>query len=66
MSYRCLTKVTKDENGKEAVSCIYFGTEKCRIHKGVNGCGECNVFAAIINQLHVFEEIIKLNESEGD
>lgn len=55
--YTRLTKTTTVE-GRECVSCIFHGTEMCRIHKGISDCGHCDVFAAILNQLHAFENII--------
>lgn len=55
--YTRLTKTTTIE-GRECVSCIFHGTEMCRIHKGISDCGHCDVFAAILNQLHAFENII--------
>lgn len=55
--YTRLTKTTIIE-GRECVSCIFHGTEMCRIHKGISDCGHCDVFAAILNQLHAFEEVI--------
>ena len=55
--YTRLTKtITIGE--RECVSCIYYGTEQCRIHKGIPSCIHCDVFAAILNQLHGFENII--------
>ncbi len=54
--YTRLTKTTTAE-GRECVSCIYYGTERCRIHKGISDCNHCEVFAAILNQLHAFEDI---------
>ena len=55
--YTRLTKTITVE-GRECVSCIFHGTEACRIHKGISDCGHCDVFAAILNQLHAFENII--------
>ena len=55
--YTRLTKTTIIE-GRECVSCIFHGTEMCRIHKGISDCGHCDVFAAILNQLHAFEEVV--------
>ena len=55
--YARLTKTTTIE-GRECVSCIFYGTEMCRIHKGISDCGHCDVFAAILNQLHTLENII--------
>lgn len=61
--YTKLTKVVHVE-GHECVACICYGTEMCRIHNGAMHCGECEVFAAILNQLHAFETI--LNEDLED
>ena len=57
--YTKLTKVVKLDDGRECVACAFFGTEKCHIHKKNDnaGCGCCEVFAAILNQLHTFEDI---------
>ena len=55
--YTKLTKITTVE-GRECVSCIYHGTEMCRIHSGIANCSQCEVFAAILNQLYMFEEIL--------
>lgn len=55
--YTRLTKIITVEE-RECVTCIYYGTEMCRIHKGVSDCGHCDVLAAILNQLHIFENII--------
>lgn len=55
--YTKLTKLVHEE-GHECVACIYYGTEMCRIHNGVMNCGDCEVFAAILNQLHAFESIL--------
>lgn len=54
------TRLTKTINieGREYVSCIFYGTDLCRIHKGISDCGHCDVFAAILNQLHIFENMI--------
>lgn len=54
--YTRLTKTISIE-GRECVTCIYYGTEMCRIHKGIPDCNHCDVLAAILNQLHAFEEI---------
>lgn len=55
--YTRLTKtVTVKE--RECVACVYHGTKMCRIHKGIPDCSHCEVFAAILNQLHAFENII--------
>lgn len=55
--YTRLTKTVTVEE-RECVTCIYHGTEMCRIHKGIPDCSHCEVFAAILNQLHAFENII--------
>ena len=55
--YTRLTKVNII-NGQECVSCIHHGTELCRIHKGATNCGNCDVLAAILNQLYELENII--------
>lgn len=60
------TRLTKTINvdGRDCVSCIYCGTEKCRIHSGLLSCMQCDVFAAILNQLHALEDII-CEEQQG-
>ena len=55
--YTKLTKVVKDESGRECVTCIGYGTPACHIHSGGIGCAQCPLMAAILNQLHTFEEI---------
>lgn len=55
--YNKLTKIVKVE-GRECVACINYGTEMCHIHKGHPDCIHCPMFAAILNQLYAFEEII--------
>lgn len=59
MKYQSLTKVV-EINGNKCVTCAYFGTPKCLIHKGesIPDCTHCDVMGAILNQLHAFEEII--------
>lgn len=55
--YTRLTKViTVGE--RECVSCAYHDTQMCHIHKGTPDCSHCEVFAAILNQLNAFEEIV--------
>lgn len=55
-NYKPLTKIIKTDDGVEKVACRFYGTEQCRsIH--TNGCVGCPVMAAILNQLHIFEEI---------
>ncbi len=54
MKYLPLTKIIKTEEGQECVACSFFDTEKCQIHN----CAKCEMFAAILNKLHEFEEII--------
>lgn len=51
------TKLTKVINlaGRECVVCINYGTEMCHIHNDTPDCGHCQMFAAILNQLHAFE-----------
>lgn len=55
--YTRLTKIVTVES-RECVTCTYHGTQMCRIHNGIPDCSHCNVFAAILNQLHAFEDII--------
>lgn len=65
MAYIKLTKIVRDEHERERVACIDFGTERCRIHSGVQDCAHCPMMLAIMNQLHEFESLIdeeELNE----
>ena len=55
MKYEPLTKIIADDSGKEFVTCKFYGTTQCRcLHTG--GCIICPMLAAILNQLHAFEE----------
>ena len=65
--YTRLTKVAKVD-GRECVSCAFYGTSKCRIHKESNttDCAHCDVMGAILNQLHAFEEIAASVEVSDD
>lgn len=56
--YTRLTKIVKDQDGRDCVTCVNFGTERCHIHNGVPDCTNCPMLAAILNQLYGFEEII--------
>jgi hypothetical protein len=58
-----LTKVVQ-KDGKECVTCIYNGTDKCRIHNFGNtyGCMNCPVMGAILNKLNAIEEILEEND----
>ncbi len=55
--YKPLTKIITDEKGNQMIACRYYGTEECRKIHTPNRCSDCPVLAAILNQLHVFEEI---------
>lgn len=56
--YTRLTKTIMSE-GRECIACIHHGTDKCRIHTGrVADCAHCEMFGAILNQLHAFEEAV--------
>lgn len=54
------TRLTKKIiiDGRECVVCSLYGTEECRIHSGTSDCMRCEVFAAILNQLAYFEDLI--------
>ena len=56
--YTRLTKIVKDQDGRDCVACVNFGTDRCRIHNGVPDCIHCQVLGAILNQLYSFENII--------
>jgi len=58
IEYKSLTKIVT-VNGLQHVACAKSGTNECPIHNGVAHCGECPVFAAILNQLRAFEEIME-------
>lgn len=58
--YEPLTKVITIGE-QEVIVCRNYGTEMCHIHNprdGVSGCQVCSMFAAMLNQLHAFEQII--------
>lgn len=54
------TRLTKEVviDGRKCIVCSQYGTEGCRIHSGTNDCLQCEVFAAILNQLAYFEDIV--------
>lgn len=57
MEYKPLTKKITINN-QECVVCSLYGTGKCKIHTNqIDGCANCPVIAAILNQLNAFEEI---------
>ena len=56
--YTRLTKVTKDDSGRDCVACANFGTDRCRIHNDIPDCIHCPMLGAILNQLCAFEDII--------
>lgn len=58
--YTPLTKVVT-VGEQEFITCSSYGTKMCRIHnpgEGAAGCHVCPVFAAMLNQLHAFEEVM--------
>lgn len=60
--YTRLTKtitITKDQESRDVVSCINFGTERCRIHNGTPDCCHCPLMGAILNQLFEFENMME-------
>ena len=62
--YKPLTKIIIVDN-KKYVVCAKYGTSECRtIHMPNDGCTACPMLAAILNQLHIFEECILENEGE--
>lgn len=63
-NYQRLTKVVKQHDGQEMIACSFYGTDKCRSIHTKRGCLDCPVFAAILNQLYAFEEIME--ETNGD
>lgn len=65
--YTKLTKVV-EINGVECVACAFFGTEQCHIHNKESSpdCCHCDAFGAILNQLHVFEEVMDDADSIGE
>lgn len=66
MSYIRLTKVIKDNNDREYVVCVHYGTETCRIHSENQNCARCPMMSAIYNQLYEFEEIVSDAEDDGE
>lgn len=64
VTYEPFTKVASDKQGEPMVCCRYDGTEMCRLHKA-SGCNTCPVFAAILKQLHAFEEIYLEDDDNG-
>lgn len=56
--YTRLIKIVTDQEGRDCVACINFGTERCRIHNGVPDCIHCPTLGAILNQLYAFESIL--------
>ena len=55
--YTRLTKIVKGQDGRDCVTCVNFGTERCRIHNGITDCVHCPMLGAILNQLYVFEDM---------
>lgn len=55
------TRLTKKIiiDGRECVSCAYQDTEECPIHTNtVSNCSQCKIYAAVLNQLCAFEDIV--------
>lgn len=60
--YTRLTKEIEDDKHNKFVVCAYYGTEQCLIHSGkALDCGKCPAMAAIIYQLHAFEDLMEDN-----
>jgi Fe-S-cluster containining protein len=56
--YTRLTKVIEIDD-EQYVTCVYYGTKKCHIHRTrAKNCGQCPMFAAILNQLNELEDIL--------
>ena len=57
------TRMTKTTNidGRECISCVLYGTDKC-----TGNCAVCPVWGAILKQLWAFEEVFAedLNSKE--
>ena len=62
--YTRLTKIVKDQDGRDCVTCVNFGTERCRIHNGVPDCIHCPMLGAIFNQLYAFEDMISGEQTD--
>ena len=64
--YIKLTKII-EVDGAQCVACAFFGTKQCYIHTTENtpDGGHCNVLAAILNQLHAFEDLINDEKLTG-
>lgn len=57
--YKRLTKEIEDEKHNKFVVCALYGTDECHIHSGkALECGKCPAMAAMICQLHAFEEVM--------
>ncbi len=56
--YTRLTKIVKDQDGRDCVACVNFGTERCRIHNDVPDCARCPMLGAIFNQLYALENMV--------
>lgn len=52
-AYQMLTKIV-DDNGNKRIACFYEGTNVCPIIHGKT-CAQCQVFATILQELHLFE-----------
>jgi len=66
-TYKPFTKTINDEHGNQMVVCELYGTNECRnIHTPNKGCANCPMIAAMINQLHAFEEIYMQEQTEND
>lgn len=62
--YTRLTKIVKDQDGRDCVTCVNFGTERCRIHNDVPDCIHCPMLGAIFNQLYAFEDMISGEQTD--
>ena len=57
MDYIPLTKKIT-VNNQECIACALYGTDKCKIHtEKINGCADCPVLSAMLNQLFEFEKV---------
>lgn len=59
--YKELTK-TIIKNGKEMVVCASYQTSECPANDNNRGCSDCPKLGAMINQLHAFEAVIKVDK----
>ena len=58
MEYLRLTKEKIDNTGRNIITCRFKDTDKCPIHS-CGGCGKCDIFNQMLEQLHGFENMLE-------